>query len=70
MRLIEQTEKYVVDSEEDAIKIIQNFKTDAESKGYILSKSGYTYKVKKSIDGQVWVVTITKILGGVWDDYE
>ena len=26
MRLIEQTEKYVVDSEEDAIKVIQSFK--------------------------------------------
>ena len=48
MRLIEQTEKYVVDSEEEAIKVIQNFKQDAESKGYILGKSGYDYKTKKA----------------------
>ena len=48
MRLIEQTEKYVVDSEEEAIKVIQNFKKDAESKGYILGKSGYDYKTKKA----------------------
>lgn len=73
MRLIEQTEKYVVDSEEDAIKIVQQFKNDAESKGYILGASGYTYKTKKAkgeIIGEAWVVTVKKVLGGVWDDYE
>ena len=33
----------------------------------------YTYKTKKAkgeIIGEVWVCKITKILGGVWDDYE
>ncbi len=73
MRLIEQTEKYVVDSEEDAIKIVQQFKNDAETKGYILGASGYTYKTKKAkgeIIGEAWVVTVKKVLGGVWDDYE
>lgn len=73
MRLIEQTERYVVDSEEDAIKVIQSFKKDAETKGYVLGKSGYDYKTKKSkgeIIGEEWIVTIKKILGGVWDDFE
>ena len=73
MRLIEQTEKYVVDSEEDAIEVIQRYKKDAEEKGYILGKSGYDYKTKKAkgeIIGEVWVVTVKKVLGGVWDDYE
>ena len=73
MRLIEQTEKYVVDSEEEAIKVIQNFKKDAESKGYILGKSGYDYKTKKAkgeIIGEALVVTIKKVLGGVWDEFE
>lgn len=73
MRLIEQTEKYVVDSEEDAIKVVQQFKKDAESKGYILGASGYTYKTKKAkgeIIGEAWVVTVKKVLGGVWDDFE
>ena len=73
MRLIKRTEEYVVDSEEDAIKIIQNIKDDAEKNGYILGASGYTYKTKKAkgeIIGEVWVCKITKILGGVWDDYE
>ena len=50
MRLIKRTEEYVVDSEEDAIKLIQNFKDDAEKNGYILGASGYTYKTKKAKD--------------------
>ena len=73
MRLIEQTEKYVVDSEEEAIKVAQEFKKDAEAKSYVLGASGYTYKTKKSkgeIIGEAWVVTVKKVLGGVWDDYE
>ena len=73
MRLIKRTEEYVVDSEEDAIKLIQNFKEDAAKNGYILGESGYKYRTKKAkgeIIGEVWVCKITKILGGVWDDYE
>ena len=73
MRLIERTEKYVVDSEEEAIKLIQNSKKDAEENRYILGASGYTYKTKKAkgeIIGEVWVTSIKKVLGGVWDDYE
>lgn len=73
MRLIERTEKYVVDSEEEAIKLIQEAKVDAAQNGYILGASGYTYKTKKAkgeIIGEVWVTSIKKIFGGVWDDYE
>ena len=73
MRLIERTEKYVVDSEEEAIKLIQTSKKDAEENEYVLGASGYAYKTKKAkgeIVGEVWVTTIKKVLGGVWDDYE
>ena len=73
MRLIERTEKFVVDSEEEAIKLIQTSKEDAEKNGYVLGASGYTYKTKKAkgeIIGEAWVVSIKKVLGGVWDDYE
>ncbi len=73
MRLIERTEKFVVDSEEEAIQLIQTSKKDAEENGYILGASGYTYKTKKAkgeIIGEAWVVSIKKVLGGVWDDYE
>lgn len=73
MKLIERTEKYVVDSENEAIELIKTSKKDAEEKHYTLGSSGYTYKTKKAkgeIVGEAWVVSIKKILGGVWDDYE
>lgn len=73
MRLIEQTEKYVLDAEEQAIALINAAKEAAQKEGYVLGASGYTYKTKKAkgeIIGEAWVVTIKKVLGGVWDDYE
>ena len=73
MRLIKRTEEYVVDTEEQAIKAIQNFREDAAEHGHTVGASGYTYKTKKSkgdIIGEVYVVKVTRILGGVWDDYE
>lgn len=73
MRLIERTEKFIVDSEVEAIKLIQSSKEDAEKNGYVLGASGYVYKTKKAkgeIIGEAWVVSIKKVLGGVWDDYE
>ena len=51
----------------------RNSKEDAEKNGYVLGASGYTYKTKKAkgeIIGEAWVVSIKKVLGGVWDDYE
>lgn len=73
MRLIEQTDKIVVETEEAAISLVQKAKEEATQKGYILGASGYTYKTKKAkgeIIGELWVVTIKKVLGGVWDDFE
>lgn len=73
MRLIERTEKYVVDSEEEAIKAIQNFREDAEQHGHIVGTSGYTYKTKKAkgeIVAEQYLIKVTRILGGIWDDYE
>lgn len=70
MRLIEQTEKYVVDSEQAAIDLIQHFREDAEEKGYVLGASGYTYKTKKAkgeIIDECWVCQIKKVVGGVWE---
>lgn len=71
MRLIEQKEKYVVNSEQEAINLIEHFKKDAEEKGYILGASGYTYKTKKAkgeIINECWVCDIKKVVGGVWDE--
>ena len=38
MRLIERTEKFVVDSEEEAIKLIQNSKEDGEHYKWMILK--------------------------------
>lgn len=73
MRLIKRTEEYVVDTEEQAIKAIQNFREDAAEHGHTVGASGYTYKTKKSkgeIVAEQYVVKVTRILGGIWDDYE
>lgn len=71
MRLIEQKEKYVVNSEQEAINLIEHFRKDAEENGYILGASGYTYKTKKAkgeIIDECWVCDIKKVVGGVWDE--
>lgn len=71
MKLLKQTEEYRTDSEEEAIHVIESYKKDAEEKGYILGASGYTYKTKKAkgeIIDEAWVVKITKVIGGVWDE--
>ncbi len=73
MRLIKRTEEYVVDTEEEAIKAIQNFREDAEEHGHTVGASGYTYKTKKAkgeIIGEQYLIKVTRILGGIWDDFE
>jgi hypothetical protein len=73
MKILKQTEEYRTDSEEEAIAVIESYKKDSEEKGYVLGASGYTYKTKKAkgeIIDEAWVVKVTKILGGVWDDGE
>ena len=73
MRLIKRTEEYVVDTEEEAIKAIQNFREDAEEHGHTVGASGYTYKTKKAkgeVIGEQYLVKVTRILGGIWDDFE
>ena len=73
MRLIKRTEEYVVDTEEEAIKAIQNFREDAEQHGHTVGASGYTYKTKKAkgaIVAEQYLIKVTRILGGIWDDYE
>ena len=73
MKILKQTEEYRTDSEDEAIAVIESYRKDAEEKGYVLGASGYTYKTKKAkgeIIDEAWVVKVTKILGGVWDDGE
>lgn len=71
MRKLKITEEFKAYTEEEAIQAVQTFKDNQAKEGYILSKSGYTHKTKKAkgeIVSEAWIVTVTKILGEVWDD--
>ena len=71
MRLIKQTEEYVADTEQEAIQIIEEFRSKAQERNYVVGANGYTYKTKKSkgeIVDEIWLTKVTKILGGMWDE--
>lgn len=70
MRLIKQTDEYVVDTEEQAIALIEKFRKTANDDGYVIGANGYILREKKSKGAMQYVVKITKVFGGVWDDYE
>lgn len=46
--LLSTTEKYRVDNEDEAVKMIEKAKDDALTDGYSLTKSSYVIKTKKS----------------------
>ena len=61
--LIEQTQKYSVETEKEAAELIEDFKAKQSIEGYNLSKAGYVRKEIKSkgeIIGETFTVTITK----------
>ena len=61
--LIEQTQKYSVETEKEATELIEDFKAKQAIEGYNLSKAGYVRKEIKSkgeIIGETFTVTITK----------
>lgn len=71
--LLETTSKYKADSEIEAKNMIETFRAQANEKGYVLKKAGYEYKTKKAkgeIIGECWVVSITQVFGGLWEDFE
>lgn len=60
--LIEETKKFLVDTELEAARIIEEYKSKQDSAGYSLAKAGYVKKVLKSkgeIIGELWTVTVT-----------
>ena len=69
--LLETTTKYRADSEIAAKDMIEQFRAEASQKGYIVKKAGYEYKNKKAkgeIVAECWVVSITQVFGGLWED--
>ena len=61
--LMKTTDVYRVDNEEEAVDMINDYKDRQLTEGYILSKSGYVLKNKKS-KGEIidsWaIVTVEK----------
>lgn len=69
--LLETTQKYRVDSEEQAKDLIEQFRAQAREKGYVVKKAGYEYKTKKAkgeIIAEAWVVSVTQVFGELWED--
>ncbi len=47
-QLLKTTDVYRVETEEDAMNLIQKFKDNQNVEGYTVTKSGYVLKTKKS----------------------
>ena len=71
MRKLKATEEFKVNTEEEAIKLIEEMRANQNKEGYMLGANGYKYKSKKAkgeIIGEAWIVTATKVYGDVWED--
>lgn len=71
--ILETTLKFRADSEISAKEVIEGYRKDAAEKGYVIKKAGYEYKTKKAkgeIIAEAWVVSITQVFGGLWEDVE
>ena len=69
-RILKITKEIAVDTEEEAVKVLDNARNKANNEGYLLEKWGYTYKTKKAkgeIIAEAWLVRYTETYGGVWD---
>lgn len=67
MTLLKTTTELRADSEEEAKSIMEQYRKEAETKGYTLGAIGYTYKTKKSGE-EAWVVKVVQNFSGVWDE--
>lgn len=70
MRLLETKQVYRAETEDEAKQMMEAFRAEAVEKGYLLKKSGYEYKSKKSkgeVIDEAYVVTIVQEHGGIWE---
>jgi hypothetical protein len=71
MRLLKETIELRADSEIEAKEIIENYRKEANEKGYTIGAAGYTYKTKKAkgeIVDEAWVCKIVMNFSGVWEE--
>lgn len=66
---LETTEKYRVNSEEEAKAAMEYFREDAKKNGYLIKKSGYERKEKKAkgeIIDEGYLVSVVKVFDTFW----
>lgn len=71
MTLLETTQKYRVNTEDEAKSLIESFKDEARQKGYLIKKASYEYKNKKAkgeIIAECYLVSVTQIFDELWGD--
>lgn len=70
MRLLKETIELRANSEAEAKQIIEEYREQANEKGYVIGAAGYTYKTKKSkgeIIGEAWICKIVMQFGEIWE---
>ena len=73
MYMLENTQKYCVDTEEQAKDLIEEFRKTATQKGCTIKKAAFERKDKKAkgeIIATCFVVTITELMGVLWEDLQ
>lgn len=71
MRLLKETLEIRTNSEEGAKECIEQYRNEANEKGYTIAAAGYTYKKKTSkgeIISEAWVCKIVLEFSGVWEE--
>lgn len=71
MYMLENTQKYCVDTEDQAKDLIEEIRKKAASKGYNVKKASFERKDKKAkgeIIATCYVVTVTEVMGALWED--
>lgn len=69
--LLETTSKFRASSENEAKEMIEEFRKEAATKGYVVKKAGFEYKTKKAkgeVIAEAWVVSVTQVFGDLWED--
>ena len=67
---LETTEKYRVNTEEEAKEAMESFRQEANKNGYLIKKSGYERKEKKKngvIIEEGYLLSVTKVFDTFWD---
>lgn len=72
MVLLKETKSYRVDTEKEAVALIEREKERSLEEGetFTIAKASYTYKKKKRKDEiiEAYVVDLTYSYQGIWDD--